>query len=245
MIQRLKKILHREAFLTTYLSILINPFFIIRHGLHKNIAKIAPQIIGNVLDFGCGSKPYESLFVSATSYTGLDIKNAGNDHKGSKVDVFYDGTKIPFPDAHFDAVVSFEVFEHVFNIDDVLCEIRRVLKPNGQILFTVPFAWDEHMAPHDYARYTSYGVAHLFKKHGFEIERLDKTTTYILAISQLFIAYLAQHVLPRKKFLKQLSQLIIIFPLTTFSLILNLLLPKRYEFFCNTITLAKKGRPTS
>lgn len=241
MITALKRRFHQEAFLTTYLSILINPFFIIRHGLHKNIAPMASKISGNILDFGCGSKPYESLFLSATSYIGLDIKNAGNDHKGSKVDVFYDGKGIPFPDAHFDAVVSFEVFEHIFNIDEVLCEIRRVLKPNGLLLFTVPFAWDEHMVPHDYARYTSYGVAHLLKKHDFEVEKIDKTTTYILAIAQLFIAYLVQHVLSRKMFLRQFFQLTIISPLTIFALILNLLLPKRYEFFCNTITLAKKS----
>ena len=84
------------------------------------------------MDFGCGSKPYESLFVNAKKYIGIDVEVSGHNHKDSKVDVFYDGKTLPFADKSFDAVVCFEVLEHIFNPDEAITEIRRVLKGDGE-----------------------------------------------------------------------------------------------------------------
>ncbi len=240
MLQALENRLRREAFLITPLSLVISPVYIIRNGLFKSISKIAPTIKGDILDFGCGSKPYESLFTSANSYVGVDIDVSGHNHKNSKVDFYYDGKALPFPDKNFDAVVCFEVFEHVFNIEEVLAEIRRVLKPNGLLLVSIPFAWDEHEIPYDFARYTSYGIKHIFNNNRFEVVELKKTTTYILAVCQMFIAYLVQYALPKGRFLGRLSQLVVIFPLNILALLLDALLPKRYEYFCNSVVLSKK-----
>ncbi|MCS6766613.1 MAG: methyltransferase domain-containing protein [Candidatus Protistobacter heckmanni] len=240
MISSLKKRLRKEAFITSPLSIVINPVYIIRNGLYKAISNITPNIKGNVLDFGCGSKPYESLFVNANSYVGVDIEVSGHNHKDSKVDYFYDGKKLPFNDASFDAIVCFEVFEHVFNIEEVLTEIHRVLKPNGQLLISIPFAWDEHEIPYDFARYTSFGITHILNKNNFEVVKLTKTTTYILTVFQMLIAYLCQYALPKGRLFGRISQLIFIFPLNVLALLLNTLLPKRYEYFCNNVVLAAK-----
>ena len=241
MLQRLSTRLRKEAFITTPLSAVINPFYIIRNGLYQAILQFAPEIKGQVLDFGCGSKPYESLFSNATSYVGVDLEVTGHDHRNSKVDFYYDGKTLPFPDGHFDTVVCFEVFEHIFNLDEILVEIRRVLKPNGNICLSVPFAWDEHEAPYDFARYTSYGITHILKKNGFEAVQVKKTTTYFLAISQLFIAYLSQYVLPKKGLLSRATQLVFIFPTTLCCLAVNLVLPKRYEYFCNSVVLSTRS----
>lgn len=245
MLESLKKRLRSEVFLTTPLAIAINPVYIIRNGLFKSISQIAPALKGDILDFGCGSKPYESLFKNANSYMGVDIAVSGHNHKDSKVDFFYDGKTLPFEDNHFDVVVSFEVLEHVFNIDEVLTEINRVLKPDGQLLISIPFAWDEHEMPFDFARYTSYGISHVLDNNGFQVVELKKTTTYFLAISQIFIAYLFQHALPKGRVLGLLSQLFVIFPVTVILLALNYLLPKRYEYFCNSVVLAKKKSITA
>ena len=51
------KWLRREAFIISPVSILVNPYFIIRRGLFEGITEIAPDIKGEILDFGCGSKP--------------------------------------------------------------------------------------------------------------------------------------------------------------------------------------------
>src|SRR5688572_16870816 len=122
-VRGLRQRLRREAFLVTPLAVIVNPVYIVRRGLLKAISALAPQIAGDVLDFGCGSKPYESLFTQARSYIGTDIRVSGHDHANSKVDVYYDGKTLPFPDGHFDGVVCFEVLEHVFNIDEVMREI--------------------------------------------------------------------------------------------------------------------------
>ena len=193
MISAFKKRLKREAFIISPLSIVINPFYIIRNGIFRSISEIAPRINGEILDFGCGSKPYESLFKNAKTYLGVDVKVSGHDHKNSKVDYFYDGKNLPFPNESFDAVVSFEVFEHVFNIEEVLQEIHRVTKPNGNLLLTIPFAWDEHEIPYDFARYTSYGITHILEKNGFKVIELKKTTTYVMTIIQMIILYIYQH----------------------------------------------------
>ena len=58
------------------------------------------------------------------------------------------------------------MIKHVFDIFSILDEVNRVLKPNGTFLISVRFAWDEHEAPYDFARYTSFGMKDLLKKHG-------------------------------------------------------------------------------
>ena len=106
---------------------------------------------------GCGSKPYENLFVHADKYIGCDVEVSGHNHSDSKIDYFFDGKKLPFSDGTFDAVVSFEVFEHVFNLPEILTEINRVTKEKGTLLISIPFAYGEHEIPYDFARYTSFG----------------------------------------------------------------------------------------
>lgn len=52
-----KNRLQRELFLPTLLSIAISPIYIIRKGLYRQVQRLAPEFKGDVLDFGCGSKP--------------------------------------------------------------------------------------------------------------------------------------------------------------------------------------------
>ena len=51
-------------------------------------------------------------------------------------------TKLTFKDHSFDFVLSFDVFEHIPNYLQGLKECFRILKPNGRLLFTVPFRLD-------------------------------------------------------------------------------------------------------
>jgi SAM-dependent methyltransferase len=229
----------RESFQPTWLNAIVSPDFIIRRGLFLAIGQLAPSISGSVLDFGCGSKPYESLFSNAEKYVGVDVEVTGHDHIDSKVDVFYDGKTLPFRDGEFHAVVSFEVFEHVFNLPEVLREIHRVTRESGHLLISIPFAWQEHEIPYDYARYTSFGISDLLRKSGYDVVELRKTTTYLLAIGQLFIAYLTQ-LAPKTRMLRHLFQLLVISPCTLAALAVNFIAPKRYEYFCNCVVLARK-----
>jgi SAM-dependent methyltransferase len=54
-------------------------------------------------------------------------------------------TEIPAPDAHFDIVVTWSVFEHVDNPVAMLGEVRRILKPDGFLFLQLwPFYDSEH-----------------------------------------------------------------------------------------------------
>lgn len=238
-LERLQARLRRESFQPTLVSAIFTPTYIIRRELLRAIKDLAPSISGSILDFGCGSKPYEFLFSGAASYLGVDLEGTGHDHSDSKVDVFYDGELLPFPDEMFDAVVSFEVFEHVFNLSDVLAEIRRVTKPSGTLLISIPFAWHEHEQPYDFARYTSFGITHILAQSGYEVIKAKKTATHILATFQMFIAYLTL-IRPRARILRLLRQMCLILPCTMLAYLLNGLLPKKDEYFCNLVVLARK-----
>ena len=240
---KIKTRLRRENFLTSPLAMFINPIYIIRRGLYKGILKLAPKIGGDILDFGCGTKPYESMFINAKSYVGVDLKVSGHNHVDSKVDFFYDGKKLPFPDNSFDCVVCFEVLEHVFNIDEVGSEISRVLKPNGLFLGTLPFVWEEHEVPYDFARYTSYGITHVLSKNNFCVLELIKSTTYVLTVCQLFINYMVQYVLPQSRIFGRLLHLLVIFPLNLMALFADFILPKQYSLYCNNVILCKNSKP--
>lgn len=241
MMRSLTARVRREAFQPSWLGLLLSPVFILRRGLYIRIAAIAPGLHGRILDFGCGSKPYENLFVNAQQYLGCDIKTSGHRHADSRIDVFYDGKSLPFADTHFDAVVAFETFEHVFNLAEVLKEINRVTRKSGQLLMSVPFAWGEHEEPYDFARYTSFGITRVLNDAGYEIVEMNKTTSFVLAAAQLCIGYLASNVAPCGKAF-YVFQLLLFFPMTVLAHLFDVLLPKRYQYYCNLVVLARKVR---
>ncbi len=243
MLRSLKKryidIVTRESFAPTYLGIFLNPFYFIRRGLYKGVHSNKGYLTGRLLDFGCGSKPYKALF-DVQEYIGLDIEVSGHSIRREAVDVYYDGMTIPFLDNHFDSIFSSEVFEHLFNLEEILSELHRVLKPGGHMLVTLPFVWDEHETPYDFARYTSFGIAHLLKKSGFEIIVMEKSTNYVETIFQMWNTYAIQHLLPKHRYLAPLMTPLCVAPVTIVGILLSKVLPKNKDFFHNNIVVARK-----
>lgn len=233
------QLLEKERFNPGFIGFFINPFFIIRLGLYRGINSSAKLLRGRLLDFGCGSKPYRKLF-EVEEYVGLDIEESGNHKQHKSVDVFYDGTVIPFENETFDSVFTSEVFEHVFNLDEVIQELNRVLKINGKILVTVPFVWDEHEIPYDFGRYSSYGIKYTMEKHGFEIISLHKTSNFVLSIFQLWNSYMFQQ-LSRWKPL-QIILPVVLPVIHTIAYLANFILPKNKDLYLNNVMLAQKVR---
>ncbi len=66
-------------------------------------------------------------------------------------------------DNSLDCVVVLEVLEHVKDPQKALSEIWRVLKPNGKIILSTPFIFHIHAEPHDYWRFTHYGLSLLLE----------------------------------------------------------------------------------
>lgn len=238
MINTLKVIYRRQAFFPSILGVFINPFYIARKGLLKNISEFSLQLHGKLLDVGCGTKPYEELF-SVEAYIGLDLDSEASRVRGV-ADYFYDGDIFPFEDNEFDSLLCNQVLEHVFNPDEFLGELRRVLKPNGKLLLTVPFVWDEHEQPYDYARYSSFGLISLFEKNGFKIVKHNKVGADVSVIFQLINAYIYKITSGLSKPFRALVMLSIMAPINVLSLIFSKILPKNPDLYLDHIVIVER-----
>ena len=237
----LKRFMHQARFNPAPIAILVNPLFILRRNLYRQLRICAPNLQGDILDFGAGVAPYRHLFVRASKYVTVDIAASGHPDDERNADYYYDGRVLPFKDGEFDVVFSSEVFEHIFNLDEILSEIARVLKSQGKILVTIPFAWPEHEVPYDFARYSSYGIKSIFERHGFEVEFLTKSGGYIETVAQLLSAYFVQIPLVRKHFfLRALMTLIVASPINVAGILLERILPRSNILFLNVVVLAEK-----
>lgn len=232
---------NKEAFNPGLLGLVLNPWYMARKGLWREISFLSNTFNGRLIDIGCGQKPYESLFENITEYIGIEIETVSEIKSSTKADTYYDGKKIPFPDQHFDCFLCNEVLEHVFNPDEFLDEIKRVLKKGGHGIITLPFVWDEHEQPYDYARYSSFGIKHLLTKNGFEIEYFKKTCNDIRVIGQLLIAYIYKIILGKKyTFARHLFLLAFSSVINIFFTLLSKILPKNNDLYLDNIILVRK-----
>lgn len=93
-----------------------------------------------VLDVGCGVGSFiKALGPFIKNGVGID-KKAGVSKEGNikLLQADFDGKKLPLKDNQFDCVTMLAVLEHLNNRLEILKEIRRVLKPGGNLLITVP-----------------------------------------------------------------------------------------------------------
>src|SRR5437868_6804981 len=98
-----------------------------------------------LVDVGCGDGGTTGAWLNehGASYVGVDIsQNAVRmaRERGLDARVIQDAGNLPFEDASFDIAVSVEVLEHLFEPQRAVREIRRVLRPEGLLIATVPNA---------------------------------------------------------------------------------------------------------
>lgn len=143
---------------------IVDDYLHIAHAIDRSMAEaFCPQLRGEVLDIGCGMRPYRRFLTNTSRYVGLDMNpDVRPDVVGSVLD-------LPFEDGAFDGVMCNEVLEHIPDPAKALNEIHRVLRPGGLTYITVPQAWGLHYEPHDFYRYTRYGIAHLLEEAGFSV----------------------------------------------------------------------------
>lgn len=120
----------------------------------------------SMLDAGAGECSHKHYF-GRQRYTGIDLGIGDSKWNYASLDAIADLTAIPFPDSTFDAAINVVTLEHVREPATVIAELGRVLRADGRLLLIVPHEWEEHQTPHDYFRYTRYGVRHLLERAGF------------------------------------------------------------------------------
>jgi SAM-dependent methyltransferase len=238
MISSIKKYVLRQQYAPGIPGLWINPFYHSRSGLRKAIGQMASSMSGRLLDVGCGRKPYLEMF-SADEYIGLEIDTPEN-RSNKQADFYYDGNLFPFADHNFDGVVCNQVLEHVFAPDRFLEEIYRVLKPKGLLLLTVPFVWDEHEQPWDYARYSSFGLKSILEKNGFEILEQRKINADVRVLFQLVNAYLFKVLWTKWSFLNLLICVTVMAPFNIFGALLYKILPANPDLYLDQVVLARK-----
>jgi SAM-dependent methyltransferase len=126
------------------------------------------------LDIGAQNGPYAVHFPRRVA---LDIK------RGVGVQIIGDAQSLGIGDATFEVVLCTEVLEHLPEPQRAIDEIFRVLAPGGQLLLTTRFLFPIHDAPHDYFRFTKYGLRHLLRR--FEILELQEETDAVGTIAVL------------------------------------------------------------
>ena len=96
-----------------------------------------------VLEIGCGNGNGSKLikkYFSPHRIIGIDldekmIKNASKRNHDKSISFrVMDASKLDFQDKYFDAVFDFGIIHHIPNWKDSLNEIKRVLKPNGEVI---------------------------------------------------------------------------------------------------------------
>jgi SAM-dependent methyltransferase len=140
--------------------------WLVLRGMRTAIGGLADRIASQgkvALDFGCGAKPYEQVFTDrGIVYVGADL---GPEHE---VQIRPDGT-LSTADHSADLLVSFQVLEHVHDIDTYLREARRVLRHDGLMLLSTHGTWLYHPHPQDHRRWTREGLVAELAQRGFEV----------------------------------------------------------------------------
>lgn len=111
-----------------------------------------------VLDVGCGDGFFASVLFGQTMKShgrridvGLDVPDSRLS-QASSMNIYtsllsYDGHVMPFASRRFGTVISNCVLEHIPNIEEVVSEVYRVLKPGGTFVVSVmAHPWEEHLA---------------------------------------------------------------------------------------------------
>lgn len=150
------------------------PPFLRRHVLHFEAA-IDDAVVhfaaglpadARVLDAGAGESRHRQCF-SKQRYFGVDLAVGDTAWNYKSLDAVADLAALPFPSAAFDAAINIVTLEHLPEPALALGEIARTLRSGGRLLVVAPHEWEVHQAPHDYFRYTKFGLRRLLEQAGF------------------------------------------------------------------------------
>jgi ubiquinone/menaquinone biosynthesis C-methylase UbiE len=143
--------------------------------------------IGTALEIGCGSGNGSRLirkYFSARKIIAVDldekmIRLAKKRHDGLATFLVMDASKLEFPDKTFDAIFDFGIIHHIPNWQECLNELKRVLKPGGELILEdlsiesfskgIGRLW-RVLSDHPYgAMFTAKELTDYLKKIGFKI----------------------------------------------------------------------------
>jgi SAM-dependent methyltransferase len=149
----------------------------------------------SILDAGCGSGRNMVELARRGTVTGVELsptsvarareRDVGEVLEGSVLE-------LPFDTAHFDLAVSLDVIEHLREDRSALAELRRVVRPGGALLITVPayqWLWSGHdEINHHHRRYNRKLLTQAAQEAGWQVERTTHFNSLLLPAAVLMRA---------------------------------------------------------
>lgn len=151
---------------------------------------------GKILDLGSGDGHYKELLTKfGFSYESVDW--SASPHAGEP-DIISDlNRELRINDQYCEVLFCWSVLEHLSEPKLFLHECFRILKPNGKLILQVPFMWQVHEAPHDFYRFTKYGLEHLLTGAGFRVVKISTQGGVVVTIT-MKILYQLNRFIPSK-----------------------------------------------
>ena len=133
--------------------------------------KLNQYLRGRTLDVGCG---LGDMLRFRDNTVGVDINQLNVEHCNSMgLDAHaMEADVLPFPDTSFDSVLLDNVLEHIAKPDPLLKEIRRVLKPGGNLVIGVPGILGMQSDLDHKVFYSEDALQSLANKTSFKVEHI-------------------------------------------------------------------------
>lgn len=146
-----------------------------REGFDESLARYASG--ERTLDIANGGSPYSRFFPKRVA---VDIV------KQPDTDVVADvhNLREHFKEGEFGVVLCTDALEHFYHPHKAVEEMHRVLKPGGVLILSTRFIFPLHEVPHDYFRFTEYGLKYLLRD--FEIVEFHDTGGTMHTLGVLF-----------------------------------------------------------
>jgi SAM-dependent methyltransferase len=145
--------------------------------------------VERALDLGCGdgrlSAELDAARLTAADVSALALTRARARLPAARIVELEPDAPLPLEDAGFDLVLCAETIEHVRDVQLLLSEIRRVLRPGGELALTTPANLPfgpspDPLSPH-LRFFTRRSLRRLLAEMGFELEWLRRRSRTLLA----------------------------------------------------------------